>query len=641
MLEPPRVEIDPKRPPTEPVVVEAPPFGSLTVRVLAPDGEPIASPKREANGTADGEADRRAGSESNVESDSGPGDDEALVRLRLENEERDSWTYDSRDSRYGKTTGGRLRFDGVEIDRRFTVEAMRKGFRAAKQVTAGPTLAGETVEVSLRLGEATPRWTARLLDAEGKPLRERGVALARIGGRGMTEYALRNPSRSTDAEGRLTVDLGSSTGRLEYEIRVPHEGAESPTGFDPEWMGEVTIDAVAPGPGAVIDAGDVRLRRAPLLAAGTVVDVQGRPLAGASVRSSVRGGSVPTSRTLRTDENGAFRLHGPLPDGELRIGASKTGYEPAAVVTVTPGAEHLRFVLERATRIVGRVHLGGDLDAKWIRLALETSEGEESIRLGGDAEFSRRTVPGPAVLRLRLRGHDEPLREIEVTLEEGETLDVGEISLGDVLLVAEITVTMPDGEPIRSARVWKHPATESSAFLGATDRFGHLRFGVMRAPTELVVIERGRALTRATWNGEPLTVVVETGWRVRFPFAGDDAAAVDWSEVYGRIRAIGSAAEDLPPTTDFEALLAYEKEESGTFGFSVPRPGTYEFWCTLYRFGPFLVDGERQPSVSLPIGDPIRVEVLDVEAEQVFPYSFGLDAYDALRSRVDALETIR
>jgi hypothetical protein len=608
MLDPPSVVLDPNRPPEEPVVLEAPAFGSVRVRLEASDGEAIA--------------------------------EEAHVGLEIVDEDRESWEmYDARDWRGGTTVDGSIRFEGIEAGRSFTLSGRTQGRRPVRREIAGPTVAGEEIEVSLRLGEATHGITFRLVDPDGEPFRERAVAVALVRENRFGPLVPTRADRTTDETGRVRIDLGSSTGTLAWEIWMPPAGESDRRDLDPEWMGEATADVGAGN--TEIDAGDVSLRRVPLLVAGSVVDGEGRPLAGATVNTSVRGGLADDRRSTRTGPDGAFVLHGPPSGGDIRVYASKIHHESRGGVTVPPGTADCRLVLERATRLVGRVLLVGGIEPNRIRISLETAEGEERVMLQRDSSFAKRAAPGPATLRFSLRGHEEPLRVLEgIVLVEGETVDVGEIRLGDGLLLGEITVTTPEGKPIRAARIWKHPANRGSALVGLTDRFGRLRFPSPTFPIEILACGRGTRLVRATHTGEPLEVVLPRGIPVQVRFAGD-GAAIDWSDVSGQIRRVPVDAEGLPPEGELATLRGYEWGSDGSFRYTLAVPGLYEISWELYRYGPFRIDGQRRSSVVESIVPPMRVTVRDSDEEQVFSSSFELADFEAARSRIDAYEKFR
>jgi iron complex outermembrane receptor protein len=78
--------------------------------------------------------------------------------------------------------------------------------------------------------------------------------------------------------------------------------------------------------------------RAQAALAGSVSDVDGRPLVGATV------GVAELARATRTDSAGAFRLT-ELPRGSYTVVARLIGYAPATAVVTLPGAALLRFVL--------------------------------------------------------------------------------------------------------------------------------------------------------------------------------------------------------------------------------------------------------------------------------------------------------
>lgn len=127
-----------------------------------------------------------------------------------------------------------------------------------------------------------------------------------------------------------------------YELQAASPGYEHP-GRD-DGMRIVTVKA-----GEALDGQDISLTREPKLG-GTVVDADGRPVAGAVVRTL-----VPSFRDEVTDAEGRFRVSTGLPGlpAELCIVAPERGLVCRQVVTEE--TDELQVVVEPGAVAVGRV----------------------------------------------------------------------------------------------------------------------------------------------------------------------------------------------------------------------------------------------------------------------------------------------
>lgn len=208
--------------------------------------------------------------------------------------------------------------------------------------TRSPEREGETVEVAARLTEAFPELLGRALRVDGRPVPPGEELLLLTGFR--------------DAQGVLhqpTWRVASERGGR-FRVPVPHGGP------GPLWW-RVVLDtqegagAYAQGrlepwpPAGAADLGDVVLRPAPLVAAGRVVDPEGRPvpwarlvLDGAGAFSwepeeGVRFGDEAVTRYA--DAGGRFRLRAPGARSTLALTIAAQGRHRQAVLA--PGAREV------------------------------------------------------------------------------------------------------------------------------------------------------------------------------------------------------------------------------------------------------------------------------------------------------------
>lgn len=227
-------------------------------------------------------------------------------------------------------------------------------------------------------------------------------------------------------------------------------------GFEPSEVREVEISREAES-----DLGTVVLEPA-LVLRGRVIDVEGRPLAGAKI---FVGAPYPGGEAV-AGTDGAFEV-GHLPRGRtLRLSASHEGYQRISVEVVpTENAEPVELVMSRGGTLRGRVVDAAGRPASGAAVSVEgrTASGRFSRGLEADVEgqFTYSGAPGPVTVRAGSpEGWTEPVevtletrrtKEVELVLRpgatlEGRVLDADEIGVADVSVSLERT-TAGGGKP--------------------------------------------------------------------------------------------------------------------------------------------------------------------------------------------------
>ena len=218
---------------------------------------------------------------------------------------------------------GAFTITGVDPDSTFTVQARKGDLMTGAPLTVDGGV-GEPIELVVR-ENAGVRLAVRVVDGEGNP-----VAGAQVMGYWRAENWGTYPTLGeTDADGRLVSELQWPQGTYKVTVTAPGcDQAESE-----EWA------AVS---GETHDFGELTLVRAEGVVAGTVVDADGQPVAGATV---INRGDGPSEVRIQADEQGRFRVEGLYPgmvcliaeSGELFGGARvASGSED---VTITIAAE--------------------------------------------------------------------------------------------------------------------------------------------------------------------------------------------------------------------------------------------------------------------------------------------------------------
>ena len=252
---------------------------------------------------------------------------------------------------------GRFRVGGLAAGR-YSVEAARSGYLAAEipgAVAAVP--AGKPLAIALRR-EATVSGT--VVDELGKPVAGARVAIPRDFGGGRR---MRVMSRSTFAP--VETDSGPdgtfSLRRLAPTTTLTVQASKA--GFAPARRTGIRLKT-----GEAVRGVSLVLRRG-IAAEGIVVDVEGRPVAGAEVRAARvekgrRGFSMMMAGAGRekpdavSDAKGVFRVGG-LEAGRYRVTAEKENLvqKTPATLDVAEGAENrvAPIVLEAGAAVAGIV----------------------------------------------------------------------------------------------------------------------------------------------------------------------------------------------------------------------------------------------------------------------------------------------
>ncbi len=293
----------------------------------------------------------------------------------------------------------------------------------------------------------------RVVDPDGRPIRG-----ARVSARPASNRSGFGPGRSWSPSPEPATT--ASDGRF----RLGGFGAGERVSVDVSAQGYLPLSR----PGLRLPAaGPLELRLAPAATIeGRVVDVRGRPVAGAFVGPSSQVWSGGLRTTAKADEDGEFSLS-PVAPGVRVIEASADGYVTSSPhsVEVVAGRETppVEIVLETAAVLAGRVLTADGLPVAGAtitarRQAIRQSR-QDSATSDGDGHFAfDRLAPG----RVTIRAAKEGFTAAEVEAEAGQDGASVELVLGRGVEVSGRLVD-EGGEPVAGGEVTLVPSAVSFA----------------------------------------------------------------------------------------------------------------------------------------------------------------------------------
>ncbi|MCY1057731.1 carboxypeptidase regulatory-like domain-containing protein [Nannocystis sp. SCPEA4] len=474
---------------------------------------------------------------------------------------------------------------------RYSLTASREGGASSKPLTVD---AGERdvadVELVLPAGGEV---RGRLLDAQGRPVRQAFVTLAgdrQTGWGGAVaddgSFTLRDVP-----EGAYRAHASDRRGPLRVSGRGPDDLPGVPV--------EVKVGAVAQLE-FVVEAGGGEIR-------GKVVDEAGGPVTDAQVacalesdrpgaRSALtRAGTSSHERPTLTDQDGRFVLTD-LSSGTYAVRAwSGGGATQATAERVAPGSE-LVLTMPAAGEIGGSVRLAVGGAPEWLKVTAEEPtldyfRHDQSFKTGG--RFALTGLP-PGTYTVRAEA-GEGSAETKVTLAAGEVQRGVELVLAPRIELRGRVIDLETGEPLAGVRVEVGIGGQH----GLTDANG--RFAIAGTPVGAVSLRLSPALTDPQGPGH-------TNTSVPILVEGTDAM---------ELPPIALVRRRLPPGTG-----------PGDLGYSLQEPPTGED----PRLRRWLVSAVRAGGPAASVGLRLGDEIVAIDGHPVA----GPDSY---RYRALALVT--
>jgi len=361
---------------------------------------------------------------------------------------------------------------------RFNAFVETPAFAQLRADGVGPTADGEVATIDVPLPDPVQfDVVATLISEKGEVCRGPTGATFLAPTEKAGSWNNGNRELVADQDGIVHVPLGRVLMR-HGPVRLAFRGTmpDGEQGFG-SW-----IDVQPPeGSKREIDLGDVVLREAQLLAAGTVVDDADRPVSGAMVMcdSRSRGGSVDSPwRWLAvgratTSSDGRFRfVSAEIQDAhevELDAMARVEGWSVTGIARVPCGQSDVRLRVEARGSIAGSVLLPAGVDREQILVAVgvPAKGGEpnrwfnQAVPEAGGTFLLGETEPGSyrfAILRRTSRSTSAPLVLIDDVRVESRKVArdprLDRIDLGGRVRCVSVGVTDGDGIPVTCGNLY-------------------------------------------------------------------------------------------------------------------------------------------------------------------------------------------
>lgn len=347
-------------------------------------------------------------------------------------------------------------FSHVALDLDISISAFIKGIPEALQFEAtGPTREHEMIIVDGRINTGPPIVSFRVLDQQGQPLANEGL--------GKVLYSADNYDYSTtktDANGEITIAFQPEPPESIYLLR-----RSKSEGSDYRGAVRILLGELKPGKQKLAD---VKLQDEPVIASGTVVDAEDKPIAGLWLRSKTTitsGGSGGGSggpemwhhtHRVRTDEQGHFEIREVAPaDHALRLSLdSKTWAPLEEAFTLSAGDQGETFRVGIATQLEGEWL--GDLED--TRLVLKATNRATKMETTGHMRNGKYAITGiPAgSYDITFGRHVNYKIENVQSVKEGGAQDARLQSdeWRKHFQLLETTVTNENNKPLEDITVW-------------------------------------------------------------------------------------------------------------------------------------------------------------------------------------------
>jgi hypothetical protein len=360
---------------------------------------------------------------------------------------------------------GRASFDHVGLGLSLAAGVARnRGSMVVTTRGSGPEKASDVVALTIVFGSTTPTFAARVVGLDGELLRDVDLQVElflrppkegwNFVNRGredvlgpMTRGAALGPALiRTDAQGGFRVDyMPEQASKGNAVLLVQHGAGEAGHAVMVVELAELWT----PG---IHDLGELQLERAPIAAAGRVVDDLGAPVDGASVSISEFKAQSRIATVTRAD--GRFELRGVAFQKAIDLSVDKEGYSFAWQNRVTPGTTDLEIVLPTSCELRAKVILPAGTSPHDFGVTIQPIDPAQSGGMGtGLQDDGSLQVDGlrPGTYRLEIRANRRSLSVFSkegLVIARGKPLDLGTIDLAGEVKPITLKILDPEGKPL-------------------------------------------------------------------------------------------------------------------------------------------------------------------------------------------------
>ncbi|KAA3614403.1 MAG: hypothetical protein DWQ01_01495 [Planctomycetota bacterium] len=399
----------------------------------------------------------------------------------------------------------------------------------------GPVRAGEVLEKTYFLGEPWPYVTARLFDVSGEALADQEFWMAirhdSIQPRNPASGPYRPSYRKykTDGEGRFQTQVAGHVRdgyRRSMECLIYEKGRRDVLRSFVRHDLNVELRADSDN-----DLGDLHLQAVPLLAAGQVVNEQGRPVSNARValwipwdRGTYQSWRRAEIGPFSTDQDGRFAIYRVEFPSTFRLEAW-SHRNTATLDDLQPGLDNHLLVLKKTVpreKDPNLGHLKGHflidkgiaMDHLELRIRIPnvTSRGLSLMEIGPRYHV-RGIQPGIASVGLRTHGTRFNLFQIEgVEILAGQSCEdprLQGVDLRGKLRYLRLQLTDGAGRYAAKEHVWIYDAEGKGGGSERTSQDGRVAFLVPTDSAEFSINIRGSKPATVRWQEGFQTVIME------------------------------------------------------------------------------------------------------------------------------------
>jgi hypothetical protein len=275
------------------------------------------------------------------------------------------------------------------------VVAVKMGLSGRLELQPVTVEAGRTVQVELTQDASALELRGVVLEPEGGPSADAELTLSSPGGTWLGFTA--------DGEGRFAIAAQPG----DYALSANNGGRSA------------SLQGLRPGPGEVV----VQLKPGASVR-GQVVHASGAPVRGFRVRVAAQG-PVSFGSGAREFPGDRFELPG-VPVGRcVLVATTEEGAEGRTELELAPGASaEVKIVLRTTASVSGRIVDEAGRPVTDAQVSMREHRGFEET--GADGRFSLERIPA-GEYTLRARAQDRRTGERQVTLGEGQRLEVGDL----------------------------------------------------------------------------------------------------------------------------------------------------------------------------------------------------------------------